>query len=79
MRPSVPRRPEHLASGFLLSCLMSLPISGMTTVLAIGLAPGVAMRWLSAWLSSGAVAFPTALVVAPFVRRVLHRAVVPAG
>jgi hypothetical protein len=79
MRPFIPRRLEHLAFGFLLSCLMSLLISGLTTALAIGLVSGLAIQWLSARLSSSAVAFPTVLAVAPFVRRVLHRLVVPAG
>jgi hypothetical protein len=79
MRPFIPSRLVHLAFGFLLSCLMSLLISGLTTALTIGPVPGFAMQWLAAWLASWAVAFPTVLLIAPFVRRVLHWLVVPAG
>ncbi|UYV35647.1 DUF2798 domain-containing protein [Rhodobacteraceae bacterium D3-12] len=42
---------------------------------AIGLVEGFIWNWLSSWVSSWAIAFPTVLVVAPFVRRVLHRLV----
>lgn len=77
MRPFIPQRFEHLAFGLLLSCFMSFLISGLSTLLATGLVPGFAWNWLSAWLSSWALAFPTVLMVAPFVRRVLHRLVIP--
>lgn len=76
MRPFIPRKLEHVAFGFLLSCFMSLLISGVATFLATGLVPGFLGHWLSSWLSSWAIAFPTVLVVAPFVRRVLHRLVI---
>lgn len=76
MRSFIPRKVEHVGFGLLLSCFMSLLISGVATFLAIGLVPGFLGHWLSSRLSSGAIAFPTVLVVAPFVRRVLHRLVI---
>ncbi|MBY4893013.1 DUF2798 domain-containing protein [Rhodobacteraceae bacterium N5(2021)] len=76
MRPFIPRPLEHIAFGLLLSCFMSLLISGVSTFLAAGMGPGFVGNWLSAWLSSWAIAFPSVLVVAPFVRRVLHKMVV---
>lgn len=76
MKPFIPRRLEHIAFGFLLSCFMSLLISGVATFLATGIMPGFVGAWLSAWLSSWIIAFPTVLVVAPFVRRVLHKLVI---
>lgn len=79
MSPFVPRKLEHFAFGFLLSGMMSFLISGVATVLAIGIVPGLVPTWLSSWISSWAIAFPTVLVVAPAVRRVLSRIVVPAG
>lgn len=79
MRPFIPRKLEHIAFGFLLSCFMSLLISGVATFLAIGFAPNFTSSWLSAWLSSWAIAFPTVLVVAPIVRRILHLFVVMDG
>ena len=77
MRPFVPRRLEPVAFGLLLSGLMSLLVSGVSTFLAIGAGPGFAGTWLGAWVSSWAVAFPAVLVVAPIVRRVLSRIVLP--
>lgn len=77
MKPFIPAKLEHMAFGLLLSCFMSFLISGVSTLLATGIVPGVLGAWLSAWLSSWALAFPSVLVVAPFVRRVLHRLVVP--
>lgn len=76
MRPFIPRRFEHIAFGLLLSCFMSLLISGVATFLAVGPGSGFVANWLSAWLSSWIIAFPSVLVVAPFVRRVLHQLVI---
>ena len=73
----IPKRLESVAFGFLLSGLMSLLVSGMSTFLAAGLNGEFPALWLAAWLSSWALAFPAVLVVAPFVRRVLHRIVIP--
>ena len=75
MRPFIPSRFEHIAFGLLLSCFMSFLISGLANFLATGLVPGFVGNWLSSWLSSWAVGFPAVLVVAPLVRRVLHRLV----
>ena len=61
--------------GFLLSGLMSLVVSGIATLRAIGFVDGFPGLWMSSWASSWLVAFPTVLVVAPFVRRVVARLV----
>jgi len=76
MRPFIPSKLEHIAFGFLLSCFMSLLISSVATFLATGVTPDFVTSWVSAWLSSWVIAFPTVLVVAPTVRRILHRFVV---
>ena len=70
-RRRLPARWAPVAFGFLLSGLMSLVVSGIATVQARGLEPGLVGGWMEAWLSSWAVAFPTVLVVAPFVRRLV--------
>jgi len=72
-RRRLPARWAPVAFGLLLSALMSLVVSGIATVKARGLEPGLVAGWMDAWLSSWAVAFPTVLVVAPFVRRVVAR------
>lgn len=75
MTPFVPKRFEQVAFGLLLSGMMSFLVSGLSTIIARGVDSGLPMVWLSAWLPSWAVAFPTVLVVAPFVRRILKRIV----
>lgn len=59
--------------GLLLSGLMSLIVSGVATARAIGVPPDFGALWVAAWLPSWSVAFPTVLVVAPLVRRVVGR------
>ena len=59
--------------GLLLSGLMSLIVSGVSTVRVLGMADGVFGAGMANWASSWAIAFPTVLVVAPFVRRMVAR------
>ncbi|HRD77105.1 MAG TPA: DUF2798 domain-containing protein [Hyphomicrobiaceae bacterium] len=63
--------------GALLTCLMSLVVAGVATWKALGFSPDFFARWLAAWLPSWAVAFPTVLVVAPLVRRIVARVTIP--
>lgn len=70
-RRRLPARWAPVVFGLLLSGLMSLVVSGIATVQARGLEPGLLGGWMGAWASSWAVAFPTVLVVAPLVRRVV--------
>ena len=76
MRRFVPKRYEAVAFGLLLSGMMSFLVSGMSTLLAAGIGAGFPGLWMKAWLSSWALAFPAVLVVAPLVRRILHKFVV---
>ncbi|MEO3387204.1 DUF2798 domain-containing protein [Mesorhizobium sp. CAU 1741] len=77
MRPFVPKRVEQVAFGFLLTCFMTFIVSGIATFLAIQrVDAGFASLWFTAWMSSWAVAFPSVLVVAPLVRRILRRIVI---
>jgi hypothetical protein len=75
MTPFLPKRLEPMAFGFLLSGMMSFIVSGLSTFLAIGTAGDFMSSWMHAWFPSWAIAFPTVLVVAPLVRRVLSRIV----
>ena len=79
MRPFIPHRLEPIAFGLLLSGFMSFLVSGVATFTAIGFVPDVFGSWITAWLSSWAVAFPAVLVVAPVVRRLLQHLVIPKG
>ena len=54
--------------GLLLSGFMSLIVSGVSTLGALGWSEGFFGAWMGNWAASWAVAFPTVLVVAPLVR-----------
>ncbi|MBM2575944.1 DUF2798 domain-containing protein [Jannaschia sp. Os4] len=69
----IPARLAPVAFGFVLSGLMSLIVSGISTLRAMGWAEGLGAAWLGAWLTSWAVAFPVVLVVAPMARRIVAR------
>ncbi|MBL8521272.1 MAG: DUF2798 domain-containing protein [Betaproteobacteria bacterium] len=64
-------KPQHepVVFGLILSGLMSLLVSGISTLRAAGPSAGFLTLWLQAWLTSWLVAFPTVLVVAPVARR----------
>lgn len=76
MRPFLPKRLEPYAFGLLLSGMMSFLVSGLSTALAVGVNANFPLLWLSAWLPSWSIAFPSVLVVAPFVRRILARIII---
>ncbi|MFY0610568.1 MAG: DUF2798 domain-containing protein [Hyphomicrobiaceae bacterium] len=63
---------EPIVFGLLLSGLMSLVISGIATWNALGFIPTFTASWMGSWLFAWMVAFPSVLVIAPFVRRVTH-------
>jgi hypothetical protein len=67
-KPFIPKRFEHIAFGFLLSGMMSFPVSGFATLIGLGFVDGFSMHWMKAWLPCRALAFPVVLVVAPIVR-----------
>jgi hypothetical protein len=51
------------------SFFMTFLVSGVATIRAIGLMPGVIGTWMVSWIISWAIAFPTMLVMMPRVRR----------
>lgn len=69
--PKIPANFAPILFGFFLSGLMSLIVSGIATWRALGVDLDFPMRWTTAWGASWAVAFPTVLVVAPLVRRLV--------
>lgn len=52
---------------------MSLMVSGIATVRALGLAEGFFSAWMGAWAASWLMAFPAVLIVAPLARRMVAR------
>lgn len=70
-----PEQRAGLLFGLILSGLMSLVVSGVSTLRAVGLIDGFVPLWLRGWLTAWAIAFPIALVVAPLTRRLVARLV----
>ena len=66
-----PTRFAPVLFGFVLSCLMSLLVSGIATFRTVGLIDDFLNLWATAWAPSWAIAFPVVLVVAPVARRIV--------
>ncbi|MCV3270119.1 DUF2798 domain-containing protein [Roseobacter sinensis] len=73
----IPARYQHVLFGLILSGLMSFIVSGIATFRTVGGIDGFLLLWMTNWLPSWAVAFPTVLVVAPITRRIVARMVRP--
>lgn len=73
--------PRHAAfvMPLVLSVLMSLIVSGVSTLKSLGLGQDFLSTWPVAWFLSWLVAFPTLLLVLPLVRRIVGLVVEPAG
>lgn len=71
----MPPRYAPILFALILSCIMSLMVSGISTLRAMGLIEGIFGFWMSAWIPSWLVAFPTALFVAPLSRHLVARIV----
>lgn len=65
----IPRKYSPLLFALILSGLMSLLVSGISTLRTMGTAPEFADMWISAWLTAWLFAFPAVLLVAPLTRR----------
>jgi len=58
-----------LFMSFFMSGIMSLVV----TTINIGLVDDLILRWLNSWPMTFAIAFPTIMVVAPMVKRIVGR------
>ena len=63
--------------GFLLSGLMTLLVTGLTTAINLGLDGFTVGKWSGAFVRSWPITFPSVLLVAPVVHRLVARLVVP--
>jgi uncharacterized membrane protein len=73
----IPVRLIPVIFGLVLSCLMSLLISGVSTLRSTGLIDGFFGIWMGALLPSWIIAFPVVLVVAPLARRIVSNLAKP--
>jgi hypothetical protein len=69
----IPQKYAPLLFGLILSGLMSLLVSGISMVRAMGLVHGFVGAWTSAWLMAWLFAFPVVLLIAPLARAAVAR------
>ena len=69
----IPARYSNLLFGGLLSAIMVTIISGAVVLVTQGLNAEFPLRWAKGFATAWPIAFPTVLVVAPFVRRVVAK------
>ena len=69
MSQKLPARFAPIVMPFFLSILMTCIVSFISTVKGVGMVPNLVQLWLSAWALSWVIAFPTMLVVMPFVKK----------
>lgn len=73
----IPARWRSVVFAFLLSGLMTLLVSGLTTAINLGLDGFTASLWLAAFIRAWPITFPSVLVVAPIVQRLVGHLVKP--
>ena len=73
----LPHRAQNVLVPFFLAMFMTLIVSSIATVKAVGLADDIVVRIASAWATSFVVAFPCVLVILPLVRKLVARLVEP--
>ena len=67
----LPARSQTVLIPLFLSFLMSLVVSMVATLKAVGFEPGLAGKVLQAWSVSFPVAFPSVMLLLPLVRRMV--------
>lgn len=79
MKGKVPARFAPILFGALLSGIMVSIVSASVLLLNQGLTADFVMRWVKSFASTWVVAFPTVLVVAPLVRRMVAYLTTPSA
>jgi Protein of unknown function (DUF2798) len=69
----IPPRFTSLLFAFFMSMLMAFIMSGILTFVNLGPVGGFFFKWMHAFVIAWACAFPTVLVVAPIVRRIVAK------
>lgn len=69
----VPARYSNLLFGGMLSAIMVTVISGAVVFTTHGLGPDFLIHWFKGFATAWPIAFPTVLVVAPFVRNIVNK------
>jgi hypothetical protein len=69
--PKLPARYAGLVMPFFLTCIMTGVVSAISTLRVAGVGPGVLAMWFTSWMISWAIAYPTMVVVLPWVRKLV--------
>jgi len=64
---------SNLMFGGLLSIIMVTIISGAVVLVNQGLTPELPKQWLKGFITAWPIAFPTVLIVAPQVRKIVSK------
>jgi len=67
----IPARYSNLLFGGILSIIMVTVISAAVVIVTQGLGPEFVSHWIKGFATAWPIAFPTVLVVAPFVRKLV--------
>lgn len=70
-RKKLPHKYMGIAFPFTLSIMMTCLVSGVSTLVHMGLADGFVLSWMKSWAVSWVTAFPILLLVLPLVRRLV--------
>ncbi|HKQ30982.1 MAG TPA: DUF2798 domain-containing protein [Burkholderiales bacterium] len=73
----LPRRYANLLFGAMLSLIMVTIVSGIVLLMNHGLGSDFPLRWLRSVATTWPIAFPTVLIVAPWVRRTVDKMTEP--
>ncbi len=73
----LPHRAQNVLVPFFLAGFMTLIVSSIATLKAVGFADDIVLRIAGAWATSFVVAFPCVLVILPLVRKLVARMVEP--
>jgi hypothetical protein len=68
-----PKRFAPIVFAALLTGVMTFIISGVATLINVGVVADFPQRWLHAWLPNWAIACPVLLLVRPVVQRLTER------
>ena len=69
----IPARYSNLLFGAILSAIMVTVVSGAVVLVTEGIGPNFPAHWFKGFATAWPIAFPTVLVVAPWVRKIVER------
>jgi hypothetical protein len=62
---------SHLLFAFFMSLLMAFLMSGVLTAIHLGFTPHFVAQWLHSFILAWPIAFPSILLIAPIVRKIV--------